>query len=96
MNNEEMLVMEAIKALKELREDDAPVDNKPTLVKVVYNEPLTTVYWSDGILTEYVDNEEYNPEKGFEYCVLKKMIGERGFAAWRETCERLKKKVHLS
>lgn len=47
------------------------------ITRVIYNDPATVVFWSDGTKTtsRCSDMDEYNPETGFALCWLKKMLG---------------------
>ena len=46
------------------------------VVKVVYSDPVTTVFWSDGTNTiSWCDEHDtYNEFTGFMLCVLKKIV----------------------
>ena len=43
--------------------------------EIIYNEPATIVLWSDGSKTvsKARPGDEYNPEVGVMYCILKKL-----------------------
>jgi len=45
--------------------------------EVIYSNPATIVFWSDGTKTvsKCHEGDEYSPECGFILCVLKKLIG---------------------
>jgi len=45
--------------------------------EVIYQEPATIVFWSDGTKTvcKCSGNDIYSPEAGFAICVLKKLAG---------------------
>ena len=47
--------------------------------KVVYKEPLTIVFWSDGTKTSAKCSEldQYNPETGLMVCLYKKFFGSK-------------------
>ena len=97
------LMRDLIDALRQLQREDAEADERPVsekrsarLVKVIFNEPTTVIKWSDGVDTSYKEEEgEFNARKSFEYCVLKKMIGEAKFAEWRETCNRIGNVINI-
>ncbi len=101
--SDEELMGELIGALKELQMEDfeaerreVPVKRNVRLIKATFNEPVTVVKWSDGIDTCYKEEDgRYDAEKSFEYCVLKKMIGEDVFNKWRDSCDRLKKTTNI-
>ena len=44
--------------------------------KVIYNDPATIVFWSDGTKTicKCNDGDIYNAEQGLVLCVLKKVV----------------------
>lgn len=50
---------------------------KVYITKVLYNNPATIVFWSDGTQTRNVcpKNTLYNPDSGLAFCVLKKFMG---------------------
>ena len=52
-------------------------NNKIYITKVLYNNPATIVFWSDGTETRNVcpKNTLYNPDSGLAFCVLKKFMG---------------------
>ncbi len=101
---EDELMRELIVALRELQKEDAEADERQTsearsarLVKVIFNEPVTVVKWSDGADTSYTEEfESFNAKKSFEYCVLKKMVGEAMFNEWRETCKRFGDVININ
>ena len=51
--------------------------NEVYIEKVLYNNPATIVFWSDGTRTRNVcpKNTLYNPDSGLAFCVLKKFMG---------------------
>lgn len=48
--------------------------------KVLYNDPVTVVFWSDGTKTvsKVHADDKYNPEVGLILCILKKIHGSTG------------------
>lgn len=50
---------------------------KVYIAKVLYNNPATIVFWSDGTQTRNVCPKDtlYNPDTGLAFCVLKKFMG---------------------
>lgn len=50
---------------------------KTYITKVLYNNPATVVFWSDGTQTRNIcpKNTLYNPDTGLAFCVLKKFMG---------------------
>ena len=47
------------------------------IIKVLYNNPATIVFWSDGTKTisKVQKGDTYNKELGLTLCVLKKLVG---------------------
>lgn len=47
--------------------------------KVIYNDPATIIFWSDGTKTivKCMEDEDYDPEKGFMAAVTKKVFGDK-------------------
>lgn len=45
--------------------------------EVIYNDPATIVFWSDGTKTvsKVSGNDVYNPETGLSICIMKKLLG---------------------
>lgn len=58
------------------------------ITKVLYNNPATVVFWSDGTKTVNVvpDGVEYNGDAGLAFCVLKKIMSNKAafdlFNSW--------------
>jgi hypothetical protein len=52
----------------------------PILTKVIFNDPATIVFWSDGTKTVVKCSEDdiYDPEKGLAMAFSKKMFGNQG------------------
>lgn len=50
----------------------------PVVKKAIYNNPATIILWDDGTKTvvKCSEREDYDPEKGFAMCYLKKLLGE--------------------
>lgn len=50
---------------------------KPTVKKVIFSEPATIVFWTDGTKTivKCGENDIYDPEKGVAMCCMKKLLG---------------------
>lgn len=51
--------------------------DKVYIKKVLYNNPATVVFWSNGTETRNVCPKDtlYNPDAGLAFCVLKKLMG---------------------
>lgn len=50
-----------------------------TIVKVIFNEPATIVFWMDGTKTVVkAHNEPFDKEKGLAMAVTKKFFGNEG------------------
>jgi hypothetical protein len=47
------------------------------ITKVLYNDPATVIFWSDGTKTisKVQKGDTYNKELGLTLCVLKKLVG---------------------
>lgn len=50
-----------------------------SIKKVIYNDPATIIFWSDGTKTvvKCMEGENYDPEKGFMAAVTKKVFGDK-------------------
>jgi len=50
------------------------------IVKVIYNDPATIVFWKDGSKTvvKACEDDEYDPEKGLAMAISKKALGNKG------------------
>ena len=59
-----------------------PASNKPDLyiTKVIFNDPATIVYWSDGSKTvvKCGEGDTFDPEKGLAMAMVKKALGNKG------------------
>lgn len=62
-------------ALKNVTRSFAP----DSIKKVIYNDPATIIFWSDGTKTvvKCMEDEDYDPEKGFMAAVTKKVFGDK-------------------
>lgn len=60
----------------------------PSIKNVIFNNPATIVFWSDGTKTivKAQDGDIFDPEKGLAMAVSKKVFGNKG-----NYCEKLKK-----
>lgn len=60
---------------------------KLELEKVIFHDPATIVYWTDGTRTVVkTHNESYDKEKGLAMAVAKKMLG-KDYKLIRELCK---------
>ena len=52
----------------------------PSIKKVIFNDPATIVFWSDGSKTvvKCQDGDIYDPEKGLAMAISKKALGNKG------------------
>lgn len=50
------------------------------IVKVVYNDPATVVFWTDGTKTvvKCKEDDEFSKENGLALCIAKKALGNKG------------------
>lgn len=62
-------------ALKQAKASFTPESIK----KVIYNDPATIIFWSDGTKTivKCMEDEDHDPEKGFMAAVTKKVFGDK-------------------
>lgn len=53
------------------------VDKNVYMTKVLYNDPITVVWWSDGTITrnKCPKNLTYSPDAGLLFCIYKKLYG---------------------
>ena len=53
----------------------------PVPKKILFNSPATIVFWEDGDKTvvKCMKEDIYDKEKGFVLCLLKKMLGKKGY-----------------
>lgn len=67
--------------IKEVYEDIMKEVNRGmfTVKEVIFNDPATIVYWTDGTKTVVkCDGEKFDAEKGFAMAVSKKALGNKG------------------
>ena len=58
--------------------DVKPLSSKPTIKNVIFNDPATIVFWTDGTKTVVkAQDEEFDPEKGLAMAIVKKTFGNR-------------------
>lgn len=52
----------------------------PDIKNVIYNDPATIVFWSDGTKTvvKCGEGDDYDPEKGLAMAISKKALGNQG------------------
>lgn len=62
---------------REVRMDIANFNVRPKVKKVIYNDPATIVFWTDGTKTvvKCQEGDIYSKEKGFVMAYLKKVLG---------------------
>ena len=55
--------------------------NMQLIKKVIFNDPATIVYWSDGTKTvvKCGDNDAFDPEKGLAMAISKKFFDNMGY-----------------
>lgn len=55
-------------------------DKKPTIDKVIFNDPATIVIWSDNTKTvvKCQEGDTYSKELGLAMCISKKFLGNKG------------------
>ena len=55
------------------------VNNNPSIKNVIFNNPATIVFWSDGTKTIIkAKNESFDPEKGLAMAISKRFLGNKG------------------
>lgn len=57
-----------------------PFNGTPFIVDVIFNEPATIVFWSDGTKTvvKTQNGEKFDKEKGLAMAIIKKSLGNKG------------------
>lgn len=57
-----------------------PFNGTPFIVDVIFNEPATIVFWSDGTKTvvKAQNGEKFDKEKGLAMAIIKKSLGNKG------------------
>lgn len=65
--------------VEEALKDDMVSFTPDSIKKVIYNDPATIIFWSDGTKTvvKCMEDEDYDPEKGFMAAVTKKVFGNK-------------------
>lgn len=65
----------------------------PEIYKVIFNDPATIVFWTDGTKTvvKCGEGDIFDPEKGLAMAISKKALGNQGnyfetFKKWIEGC----------
>ena len=50
------------------------------IIKVIFNNPATIVYWKDGdkTIVKCGEKDTYDKEKGLSMCICKKIFGNKG------------------
>lgn len=71
---------EDVKNTKELWTKMNPYINNPKIKDVIFNDPATIVFWSDGTKTvvKCQEYDIYDPEKGLAMAISKKFLGNKG------------------
>lgn len=69
-----------INPIEKKEEKKAKVWNMPKIKKVIFNDPATIVYWTDGTKTVVKCGEDdvFNKDAGIALCLMKKMYGNEG------------------
>ena len=61
--------------------------NGAYITKIIYNDPVTVVYWSDGQRTIVkAHNEPFNDEKGLCMAIMKRALGSKFHRFFKELC----------
>lgn len=55
-------------------------NTKPSIQKVIFNDPVTVVLWTDGTKTivRCQEGDTFDPEKGLSMAITKKALGNTG------------------
>lgn len=62
-----------------LKKNTNPIANDFKIKKVIFNDPATVVFWTDGTKTVVkAQNEDFDPEKGLAMAIAKKALGNQG------------------
>lgn len=63
-----------------VRYEDMYKNLRPWIQNVIFNDPATIVFWSDGTKTvvKCQENEVFDPEKGLAMAISKKYLGNKG------------------
>lgn len=63
----------------ECTKEGVTINTKTRPTKVIFNDPATIVYWSDGAKTVVkAEGESFDPEKGLAMAIAKKHFGNKG------------------
>ena len=58
---------------------ETPLRSFPSIERVLFNDPATIIFWSDGSKTVVkAVNEDFDPEKGLAMAIAKKALGNTG------------------
>lgn len=61
--------------------------NGAYITKIIYNDPVTVVYWSNGQRTIVkAHNEPFNDEKGLCMAIMKRALGSKFHRFFKELC----------
>lgn len=65
--------------IREALQNGAKSFTPDSIKKVIYNNPATIIFWSDGTKTivKCMEGEDYDPEKGFMAAVTKRAFGDK-------------------
>ncbi|MBO5319026.1 MAG: hypothetical protein J6B01_04360 [Ruminococcus sp.] len=75
--NAEVLAMQALSLHNRFNAEIVPY--KPSITNVIFNDPATIVFWSDGTKTVVkAENEKFDPEKGLAMAICKRALGNKG------------------
>ena len=82
------ITYEGIKEMRPMTRTYANGQVIPRIKNVIFNDPATIVFWSDGTKTvvKCQDDDWYDPEKGLAMAISKKALGNKG-----NYCNELKK-----
>lgn len=71
---------------------DIPASFTPSIKKVIFNNPATIVFWSDGTKTvvKRQKGDRWDAEKGLAMAIVKKTVGYKKFNEILDKAERIK------
>lgn len=78
--NTDVFIERALREIaREFEKLSAQTEDMPTIKKVIFKNPATIVFWTDGTKTVVkANNEPYDKEKGLAMAYVKKHMGNRG------------------
>ena len=74
------IVENTILEMEKFWADETDRNRLPSIKQVIFNDPATIIYWTDGTRTvvKCQDGDIYDPEKGLAMAISKKALGNKG------------------